>query len=77
MNASNLVTLKREGDGSYRADAGPDHAFVRVDETFRYDGMASDLKQFKEVRFALVGPGDRWDSNQGQNYAVTVQGGVR
>lgn len=76
MNRSNLVTLKRGTDGAYRAEAGQDMALLRVDENFHYDGMAGDMNQFKEVRFALVGPGDNWESNNGKNYALTVQGDV-
>ena len=77
MNRSNLVTLRRGSDGAYRAEAGTDLALLRVNESFHYDGMAGDMNQFKEVRFALVGPGDRWESNNGQNYGITVQGDVR
>lgn len=66
-NADNVVTLRRQPDGSFGATAPAGEAFV-VQNFGRY--YEAGNRELSRLSFAFVNPlTNEWDSNQGNNYA--------
>ncbi len=66
----NTVTLKKQADGAYAADAGYDRGFLNLAEYTEYMG---DALRLKAVDIALVDPATgKWDSNGSKNYRVPI-----
>ena len=73
MNRRNLITLTRQPDGIYEAQADGDKAFLTIGEAFMYNGASGDYVDLTALRIAIVGTGNRWDDNGGEDYVVGVR----